>query len=212
MDRALIVEDIAETSRWLTGIIGEAFPSCTIKEVRNLREAQQCIADEDFDLALIDIGLPDGSGLDVVRALRRRDAQAMIVVATVMGDDGSIVTAISAGANGYLLKDSPAELFIAQLRQLHSGNPALSPSVARRIMSHFASTAYVAGAEADLTPRETEVLSLIARGLRNAEVAAALGLTPHTVSGYVKSVYAKLGISSRAEAAQRAIRMGLNER
>jgi DNA-binding NarL/FixJ family response regulator len=212
MNRALIVEDIAETARWLTGIIGEAFPGYTIKEVRNLREAQQCIADEDFDLALIDIGLPDGSGLDLVRALRSRDAQAMIVVATVMGDDGSIVTAISAGANGYLLKDSPAELFIAQLRQLHSGNPALSPSVARRIMSHFASTAYVAGAEADLTPRETEVLSLIARGLRNAEVAAALGLTPHTVSGYVKSVYAKLGISSRAEAAQRAIRMGLNER
>lgn len=212
MNRALIVEDIAETSRWLTGIIDEAFPGCTIKEVHNLREAQQCIADEDFDLALIDVGLPDGSGLDLVRALRRRDAQAMIVVATVMGDDGSIVTAISAGANGYLLKDSPAELFIAQLRQLHSGNPALSPSVARRIMSHFASTAYVADAEADLTPREAEVLSLIARGLRNAEVAAALGLTLHTVAGYVKSVYAKLGISSRAEAAQRAIRMGLNER
>jgi DNA-binding NarL/FixJ family response regulator len=179
MNRALIVEHIAETSRWLTGIIGEAFPGCTIKEMRNLREAQQCIADEDFDLALIDIGLPDGSGLDLVRALRRRDAQAMIVEATVMGDDGSIVTAISAGANGYLLKDSSAELFVAQLRQLHSGNPALS---------------------------------LIARGLRNAEVAAALGLALHTVAGYVKSVYAKLGISSRAEAAQRAIRMGLNER
>lgn len=212
MNSALIVEDIAETSRWLTGIIGEAFPGCSIKEARNLRQAQQCIAGEDFDLALIDIGLPDGSGLDVVRALRARDAQVMIVVATVMGDDGSIVTALSAGANGYLLKDSPVELFIAQLRQLHSGNPALSPSVARRIMSHFASTAYVADADADLTPRETEVLSLIARGLRNAEVAAALGLTLHTVAGYVKSVYAKLGISSRAEAAQRAIRMGLNER
>lgn len=212
MNSALIVEDIAETSRWLTGIIGEAFPGCSIKEARNLRQAQQCIAGEDFDLALIDIGLPDGSGLDVVRALRARDAQVMIVVATIMGDDGSIVTALSAGANGYLLKDSPAELFIAQLRQLHSGNPALSPSVARRIMSHFASTAYVADADADLTPRETEVLSLIARGLRNAEVAAVLGLTLHTVAGYVKSVYAKLGISSRAEAAQRAIRMGLNER
>lgn len=212
MNSALIVEDIAETSRWLTGIIGEAFPGCSIKEARNLREALHCIGGAPFDLALIDIGLPDGSGLDVVRALRARDAQAMIVVATVMGDDGSIVTALSAGANGYLLKDSPAELFIAQLRQLHSGNPALSPSVARRIMSHFASTAYVADADADLTPRETEVLSLIARGLRNAEVAAALGLTLHTVAGYVKSVYAKLGISSRAEAAQRAIRMGLNER
>jgi DNA-binding NarL/FixJ family response regulator len=212
MKRALVVEDIAETARWLAGIIGEAFPGCTVTEARNLREALHCIGGEPFDLALIDIGLPDGSGLDAVRALRARDAQAMVVVATVMGDDGSIVTALSAGANGYLLKDSPAELFIAQLQQLHSGNPALSPSVARRIMSHFASTAYVADAEADLTPRETEVLSLIARGLRNAEVAATLGLTLHTVSGYVKSVYAKLGISSRAEAAQRAIRMGLNER
>jgi DNA-binding NarL/FixJ family response regulator len=212
MNCALIVEDIAETSRWLTGIVGEAFPGCTVRHARNLRQAQECIAAEGFDLALIDIGLPDGSGLDLVPALRARDRKVMIVVATVMGDDGSIVTALSAGADGYLLKDSPAELFVAQLRQLHSGNPALSPSVARRIMSHFASTACVADAEAELTPRETEVLSLIARGLRNAEVAAALGLTLHTVAGYVKSVYAKLGISSRAEAAQRAIRMGLDRR
>lgn len=212
MNHALIVEDIAETSRWLRQIVTEAFPGCTIAEARNLHEARALAVGGGIDLALVDLGLPDGSGLDLVRAMRASDPAVMVVVATVMGDDSSIVTALSAGANGYLLKDSPADLFISQLRQLHSGYPALSPSVARRIMAHFASTAFVADSEADLTPRETEVLALIARGLRNAEVATALGLTAHTVAGYVKSVYTKLGISSRAEAAQRAMRMGLNDR
>ncbi|HSJ78119.1 MAG TPA: LuxR C-terminal-related transcriptional regulator, partial [Erythrobacter sp.] len=86
-----------------------------------------------------------------------------------------------------------------------------SPSVARLMMQHFATTAFVPEDAALLTPRESEVLSLVARGLRNSEVAEKLGLTAHTVAGYIKSIYAKLGISNRAEAARRAARLGLTE-
>lgn len=161
------------------------------------------------DLALINLALPDGLGLDVVRALRQHNPQAMVVVATVMGDDASIIAAISAGAHGHLLKDSPADLFVTQLTQLRSGYPALSPSVARLMMQLFATTAFVPEDAALLTPRESEVLCLVARGVRNVEVAERLNLTPHTVAGYIRSVYGKLGISNRAEAARRAARLGL---
>jgi DNA-binding NarL/FixJ family response regulator len=209
--RVLILEDLAETRRWLCGIVREAFPGCAITEASSMREGLAAARAGGHDLALIDLALPDGSGLDVVRMLRRHDPDALVVVATVMGDDSSIIAAISAGAHGYLLKDSPADLFVTQLTQLRSGYPALSPSVARLMMQHFATTAFVPEDSAILTPRESEVLTLVAQGLRNAEVAEQLNLTAHTVAGYIKSIYAKLGISNRAEAARRAARLGLTE-
>lgn len=209
--RVLILEDLAETRRWLAQIVGEAFPGCTITEASSQREGLAAARAGGHDLALIDLALPDGSGLDVVRMLRRHDPEALVVVATVMGDDSSIIAAISAGAHGYLLKDSPADLFVTQLAQLRSGYPALSPSVARLMMQHFASTAFVPEGAELLTPRESEVLTLVAQGLRNSEVAEQLHLTAHTVAGYIKSIYAKLGISNRAEAARRAARLGLTQ-
>ena len=208
--RVLILEDLAETRRWLAQIVREAFPGCTITEASSQREGLHAARTGGHDLALIDLALPDGSGLEVVRMLRRHDPDAL-VVATVMGDDSSIIAAISAGAHGYLLKDSPADLFVTQLAQLRSGYPALSPSVARLMMQHFASTAFVPEGAELLTPRESEVLTLVAQGLRNSEVAEQLNLTVHTVAGYIKSIYAKLGISNRAEAARRAARLGLTQ-
>lgn len=163
-----------------------------------------------FDLALIDLGLPDGSGLDVLRLLRRGSPEAIAVVTTVMGDDASIVAALSAGADGYLLKESTPAVLARQLAQLSIGMPAISPAVARRIMEHFRLTGPTAEIDAQLTERETEVLGLIARGLRNAEVAAEMGIAETTVAGYIKIVYRKLGIGSRAEAAWHANRLGLH--
>jgi len=211
MKSVLIVEDVAETRRWLGGLVQEAFPEARLSEAATLR-AGLALLHEPFDLALIDLGLPDGSGLDVLRALRGQQSGALCVVTTVMGDDASIVAALSSGADGYLLKEQPAEVLVRQLRQLSLGVPALSPAVARRIMEHFRLTGPAAQPEAELTQRETEVLGLIGRGMRNTEVAAALGLAETTVAGYIKAIYRKLGISSRAEASWHATRMGLGPR
>jgi len=168
------------------------------------------VAARDFEVALIDLGLPDGSGLDVLRNLRLVRPQTICVVTTVMGDDASIVGALSAGAQGYLLKEQPQDLLTRQLRQVAEGIPALSPSVARRIMEHFRRTG-PAAPDDDLTMREREVLGLIGRGLRNGEVAAQLTIAETTVAGYIKSIYRKLGISSRAEASWHAARLGLSD-
>lgn len=209
MPNVLIVEDVMETSRWLAVIAAEAFPGCEITYAGSVRAALAAIRRSGPDVALIDLGLPDGSGLDVLRELRRTLPEALCVVTTVMGDDANIVAALSVGANGYLLKEQPAERISRQLSQLAEGMPALSPSIARRLMEHFRHTGPAANEDGDLTAREKEVLAFISRGLRNVDVARQLGMAEATVATHLKSVYRKLGISSRAEASWHATRMGL---
>ena len=210
MTKILIVEDLSETRRWLSEIVSAAFEKSEIHEAASMRAGIAQAAARDYEVALIDLGLPDGSGLDVLRNLRLLRPQTVCVVTTVMGDDASIVGALSAGAQGYLLKEQPQDLLVRQLKQMAEGIPALSPSVARRIMEHFKRTG-PAAPEDDLTGREREVLGLIGRGLRNGEVAETLGISENTVAGYIKDIYRKLGISSRAEASWLAARLGLGE-
>jgi len=209
MKDCLIVEDIPETRQWLAEIVVSAFPDCRVHEAATagagLRAAEACA----FDLALIDLGLPDGSGLEVLRGIKQHTPDAVCVITTVMGDDTHIVAALSAGAQGFLLKEQPAELLSRQLTQLSAGVPALSPSIARRIMEHFQRTGPVESSDDELSDREKQTLSLISRGYRNSDVAAQLGIAESTVASHIKSIYRKLGISSRAEAAWHATRLGL---
>jgi DNA-binding NarL/FixJ family response regulator len=209
MKNILIVEDIAETRRWLTEIVLRSYPEARVMQANSVRAASK-FEQSPCDLALIDLGLPDGSGVDVLRMVQAVNPAAIKVVTTVMGDDASIVAALSAGADGYLLKETDTAVLMRQLAQLSLGVPAISPAIARRIMQHFRLTAPTAPQDAQLTDRESQVLGLIARGLRNSEVAADLGIAESTVAGYIKIVYRKLGIGSRAEAAWHANRLGLH--
>lgn len=208
MTQVLIVEDLSETRRWLSEIVTAAFPGCTLHEATSQSSGLVQSELRIYDLALIDLGLPDGSGLQVLRKLRQSQPDTICVVTTIMGDDASIVGALSAGAHGYLLKEQPRDMMVVQLTQVANGIPALSPTVARRIMQHFQRTG-PAASEDNLTTREKEVLGMIGRGLRNAEVAETLKLSENTIAGYIKDIYRKLGISSRAEASWHAARLGL---
>lgn len=210
MRHILIVEDISETRRWLADAVTEAFEDCAVTAAANMREGIAAGASKDFDLALIDLGLPDGSGLEVMRNIRLLRPETICVVTTVMADDANIVSALSAGADGYLLKEQMSASIVRQLRQISEGIPALSPAVARRIMTHFRLTGPSAEPDESLTAREKEVLALIGRGMRNLEVANALGLAESTVASYIKAIYRKLGISSRAEASWHATKLGLS--
>ena len=211
MKSILIVEDISETRAWLREAAEASFPGSGIREAAYVREAVYAIKGHKFDITIIDLGMPDGSGTDIISALSASRPATTIVVATVMGDDASVIAALSQGAQGYLLKDSPRDVFVRQLTLIEQGLPALSPSIARRIVEHFRKTAVTQDDGSDLTPREREVLGLIGRGLRNADAALALGLSESTVASHIKSIYAKLGISSRAEAALQAARLGLTQ-
>lgn len=210
MTRILIVEDLAETRKWLDGIARAAFVGPhEIDMASSMRAGLAASSLRHYDVALIDLGLPDGSGIEVLKSLRKAHPETLCVVTTVMGDDASIIAALSADANGYLLKEQTPEIIIRLLSQLADGIPALSPSIARRIMEHFQLTGPAADAGHDLSARETEVLTLISRGLRNADVAEQLVIAESTVAHHIKTIYRKLGISSRAEASWHAARLGL---
>jgi len=209
MKRVLIVEDVAETRRWLAGVVLVAFRESIILEAATVGAARELWQQHSFDLALIDLGLPDGSGLDVLRGLREVSQSTLCVITTVVGENSHIVAALSAGAQGYLLKQQPVDQLSRQLVQLNEGIPALSPSIARRIMEHFRMTGPVADDDAGLSEREKQTLALIARGFRNADVAENLGIAESTVASHIKSIYRKLDISTRAEASWHATRLGL---
>ena len=209
VETLLIVEDVPEALAWLADLAQKAFPDVRVGKARSVREAACRIEEDQWDMALVDLGLPDGSGLDIIRRLKMVSPDTICIVSTVLGDDAHVVAALSAGAQGYILKGQPAAVVHRQLLQLRHGIPALSPAIARRIMEHFQRTGPVDGESQALTARETDVLSMVSKGFRNAEVAQALGLAESTIATHVKSIYRKLGISSRAEAALHAARMGL---
>jgi DNA-binding NarL/FixJ family response regulator len=136
--------------------------------------------------ALIDIGLPDGSGLELIRE-QADQGDATIVVTTIFDDDDTLVGAFTAGAHGYLLKSAGPDDVAERLRDLQAGEIAISPSMARRLLGRFRQTAPAEFAA--LTARETDVLSVIGRGLTLAEAGHALGISGHTVGAHVKTIY-----------------------
>jgi DNA-binding NarL/FixJ family response regulator len=204
--RALIVDDLAASRAWLRTAVKSAFPDVGLSEAATLKAAFAAI-DTTPDLALVDLGLPDGSGVELIRALRVQHPATWCVVATVFDDDAHLFGALSAGAQGYVLKDASIDELATWLKGILNGAPPLSPTIARRLLMHFALPPEPAGER--LTERESEVLTLIGKGFSVPNVAELLKLSRNTVAGYVKDVYRKLSISTRAEAAMEASRRGL---
>lgn len=204
-DTVLIVDDVAAARLLLAAAIRTLLPDAKIVEATSIAAAEPLI-DLPILLALIDLGLPDGRGWSLIRRLKARPGIIAAAV-TVMDDDPSIEEALAAGADGYLLKDAEPALLVQRLERLLAGEPSLSPSIARRVLARFASAAVPV--EDDLSDREREVLSMVARGLRAPEVAGVLGISRHTVRDHIKSIYRKLDVSSRAEATLEAQRRRL---
>ncbi len=217
--RILLLEDLPEIRQWLKALVGQIFPASQISESARVHDALQQITAMRFDLALIDLGLPDGSGVEVVEALRESQPEAQSVVVTIHDDDDHLFPALQAGAFGYLLKEQSRELLGEQLQRITQGEPPLSPSIARRVIKYFASHARQEPQEAEpllpavsLTDRENEVLLRVAKGFTLPEIGVQLNLSRHTIADYVKQIYRKLNVSSRAEAALEAQRLGLFRR
>lgn len=207
-NQCLIIEDHQSTQEFLKDAIGTAFPKLTIHVAASLREAEKFL-DEDLELALVDIGLPDGSGIEFIRNMARKNPNTKSIVVTMHAQDKHLFEALAAGAYGYLLKEDDRQLVIHTLRRLEQNEPPLSPSIAHKLLNHFRKTTPAVEEEVTLTSREKETLSLIAHGYTVVETAIKMGLSAQTVAGYIKIIYQKLHISSRAEATREAIRRGL---
>ena len=169
------------------------------------------------DLVLLDCPDPDTTedeqspGTNLAR-LRELQPEAQSVIVTIHDDDEHLFPALQAGAFGYILKEQPRELITEQLQRISQGEPPLSPSIARRVMAHFAAKGRPQASSlpnVSLTDRESEVLLRVAKGYTLPEIGVQLGLSRHTIADYVKQIYRKLNVSSRAEAALEAQRLGL---
>lgn len=207
MRDVLILEDVPSTRAWLCAIVAEAFPAANVAEASTVRGAIALCQAQTFDLALVDLHLPDGLGVTLIECLKERSPDTRCVVATIYDDDQHLFPALQAGAEGFLLKERSKEELTSALEGIVAGRPPLSPSIARRLLRHF--RAAPAPAAASLSPRETDVLSLVGRGLTRKEIASVLEISPHTTHQHIKAVYRKLSVSSRAEAAIEAARRGL---
>lgn len=203
----LVLEDHPTTAVWLGELMREAFPGIAADIAPTLADARRLLAARTPDLAFVDLSLPDGSGVELIRELSRSAPQCRCIVTTIYADDHHLFPALHAGAQGYLLKDHPKDRVLAALRGIIAGEPPLSPAIAQRLLRVFA--APPTAAEDELSPRERETLILIAKGYKLPEVAEHMEVTRNTAAGYIKAVYRKLKVSSRAEATLEAARMGL---
>jgi DNA-binding NarL/FixJ family response regulator len=228
-DRALVVEDLDEPRQWLAELLPRALPEVRqVDTASTLAQARDRMAGHAYGLALVDWGLPDGTSEELISELVAARPGAAVIVATIHDNDTHVFPALRAGATGYILKSQPSSVVVSQLQRIRLGEPALSPSIALRMLQHFrdlpdeylnrnsGSMPLVAdparepgGPQRQLTEREVDVLRLIGKGYKVPEAATLLGISAHTVTSYVRDIYRKLDISSRAEAAVEAARRGL---
>ncbi|WP_116137397.1 response regulator [Trinickia diaoshuihuensis] len=167
------------------------------------------------DVAIVDLGLPDGDGTELIGLLRERSPDTAVLVSTVFGDEAHVVRALEAGARGYLLKDTTLEDFADSILLVKNGDAPLSPRIARYLLKRFEPRKQPArretwGAEvqASLTAREIDILTSISSGFSVAETSANLCLSPHTVKTHIKNIYGKLSVSSRIQAVNEARQKG----
>ena len=212
---ALVVDDDAATQQRLARLLaGHAGTDSTIAFASSVDEALQQLSQSYPALALVDIGLPGASGIELVAWLHEQRPQTLTVVVSAYGDAATVVKALQAGAVGYLLKERDDEELDLALRSIQHGGAPIDPSVARHILALVVNKAADApdaapNADAALTPRETEILQLVERGMGNRDIAEHTGLSRHTIEGYTKAIYRKLAVRSRTAAIFEARSRGL---
>jgi len=207
----LIVEDRLHTAARFRSAV-EAHPAFTVAGIAHLLEnGLQMLEDLRPRLVLIDLGLPDGSGVDLIRAVRRADWDCDSLVVSVFGDEHRVISAIRAGARGYILKTA-GQLDIGEsMESVIEGGSPMSPQIARYLLNLVGPDRgeHSPDAVIDLTSREQEVLAAVARGYRRQEIATRLSISVGTVGNHINAIYRKLEVSSNVEAVLRATRMGL---
>lgn len=214
-----LVEDDAAFQQAMAAALATA-PDLALQGcATSLAQALAMLDQAPADVLVVDLGLPDGSGIDVIRHARQRWPACHAMVSTTFGDEGHVIRSLEAGAYGYLLKDqAPGEL-VAAIRSLHAGGSPVSPLIARKVLARFhpgASPAAQAGTapgqaepSVTLSAREREVLGHVTKGFTVHEIAGFIGVSHHTVQTYVRRTYEKLNVSSRMEAIYEARHLGL---
>jgi DNA-binding NarL/FixJ family response regulator len=213
----LLVEDDGHFAAWVSAVLTSHFPAPQLTHAPTLALALQALRDGmangvDWALAIVDLNLPDGSGVDVIRAIAHSSPQVPILVVTAVEEPGVALAAIRAGASGYIVKATMDADLVRTVDQVLAGGSPITPAIARLLLLEFHHKPQAEAPEhgdgglglSDLilekiTERETEVLRLLARGYGNKEIASRLGFSASTADTHVRSIYRKLSVNSRAQ-------------
>lgn len=219
----VLVEDDENVLAALSSAIASTPDMKLVHTAGTRAQALALLALAPADVLLVDLGLPDGSGIDVISAAQQAWPSCAIMVSTVFGDELNVIRSIEAGASGYLLKDSAPYAMMDEIRSLNAGGSPISPLIARQMLVRFRQDSKPlaapaqpaapspASAPATLSPREHQVLELITKGFTYDEVAGLMQVSRYTVMTFVRRVYAKLEVKSKAEAIYEARLQGLLE-
>lgn len=195
-----IVEDDRHTRKILAGWVSGASGFHLVGEWSNAESALAPLAERKPHVALMDINLPGISGVEAVKRLKPKLPNTQFLMLTVYEDTDHIYDALAAGATGYLLKQTPRDEPLATLQDAHRGGSPMTSNIARRVVQSFRQTPAPAAAGETLSTREQEVLDMLVRGYLFKEVADRLNISVHTVNTYVRRIYEKLHVRSRAQA------------
>jgi DNA-binding NarL/FixJ family response regulator len=201
--RILSVDDHPVLRQGIAALVAGQSDMSLVAEASNGREAIQQFRAHHPDVTLMDLQMPEMSGLDALNAIRGEFPEARIIVLTTYVGDVQVLRAIKAGARAYLLKNSLHKELLETIRAVHAGKKALSPEASYQIAEHSTDDA--------LTPAEIRVLRLIAEGNANKEIAAQLSVSEETVKGQVRNILSKLGANDRAHAAMIGVKRGIIE-
>jgi DNA-binding NarL/FixJ family response regulator len=213
----LLVEDDEATRQQIAEAIRAQPQLALAGAVGSCREARTHLAREVPAILLTDLELPDGSGIELIRELRGLDPAALAMVITVLGDDATVIAAIEAGASGYLLKGGPGVRVGDAILELLAGGSPMTASIARAVLRLFRGRGGGPGdpdtetpaIDSGLTAREQEILVMVAKGFKFAEIADLLSISRHTVKTHVRHIYRKLEVDSRSTAIYEAISLGI---
>ena len=205
--RVLLADDHAVVRKGIREFLTEPGDIDVIAEASNGDEAIALLEQEQPDVAVLDIQMPKRSGIEVCRHVRAQHWPIGILILTAYDDDPYVLAVLQAGANGYVLKTADADDIIQAVRDVYEGKSALDPVIARKLLAQLAGRAENKPIES-LTPRETDVLKMAARGYTNKAIGAQLHLSDRTVQGHLANIYGKLHVATRTEAVMRAVSLG----
>ena len=207
--RLLVVDDHPMFREGLRAALASADQVDDVLEAGSVEEAVTLAAEMAPEVVLMDLQLPDGSGIDATKTIVEHEPATLVVVLTMTGDDDAVMAALAAGARGYLLKGADRTAILGAIEAVCRGEAILGAGVAERVLQHFAAPRKSTVPLPQLTDREREVLSLIADGLTNQAIAGRLFVSAKTVRNHVSNILAKLQVATRAEAGRKARDAGM---
>ena len=207
--RVAIIEDDLDALDRIRAALAADGGLAVVAIAHNVADGKVCIDAGGFDVLLCDLGLPDGSGISLIRYAAQKHKNIDIVVITIFAEQSKVLDSIRSGARGFLLKDERFSECAEGIREVRRGGSPISPAIARQLLKEFQPKETDANAAALLSKREAEVLNLLARGFSFLEIGELLSISRSTVATYVKNIYQKLEVNSRSEAVFEASSLGI---